>query len=101
VGVAELVSNRITAGIAHLVAGIMCLGSLVLGGWMGFTFVNSLAGLPPAQHADPVPFVWQALWIPMLSPGLPIDFQDSCRDGLFVAVGLMVGDALVPGGVPL
>jgi len=83
-GVAEITWSRTTAGIAHLVAGIICLGWLVLGGWVGQVFVDSVASLPPAEYADPIPMVWQALWIPLLATGLPIAFQSSYRDILWI-----------------
>lgn len=80
-GIVELVLNRIIAGTAHLVEGTVTLFWLALGGWLGVQTVNTLFEFEQVvDPALPVPAVWQAVFVPLLTVTLAIAFQNSYRD---------------------
>lgn len=82
-GVAELIVGRIITGMAHLIGGLVTLGWLVLGAYIGVFIIDRAANIPTYQgDVNTVPGPWQALLVPMLCAALAIAFQTAYRDFL-------------------
>mmetsp|Transcript_13927 Transcript_13927/g.22410 ORF Transcript_13927/g.22410 Transcript_13927/m.22410 type:complete len:494 (-) Transcript_13927:1504-2985(-) len=86
-GVAELADGRVVAGMAHLVGGLVTLGWLLLGAFVGVIIVDRPAGGPglsPDEEDGTIstvpPKYWQALFVPMLCASLAVGFQTSYKD---------------------
>jgi len=97
-GINDIVSRHVTSGFERLSKGMIELMWLVLGYWLGMSLVDSaVEDLDLATEievqSEPIPRIWQALFIPLLCAGVAVALQMSGRDMfwgilcMFVACG--------------
>ncbi|CAB9513857.1 Protein of unknown function (DUF1212) [Seminavis robusta] len=81
VGVAEIVSDRIVSGLAKLAKGFIVLLWLVVGAWLGISFIDAVANVPSNENKTvPLPMAWHALFVPLACVCLIFVFQVGTRD---------------------
>jgi uncharacterized membrane protein YjjB (DUF3815 family) len=82
-GTSELVFNNILSGAARLVKGVVTMLWLVMGTWLGITFVGAVTPdhmIKKNVVSEPVAPAWQALFVPMVSLSVCVIFQMASRD---------------------
>jgi uncharacterized membrane protein YjjP (DUF1212 family) len=78
-GLGKLVLDQVVAGMSHFIQALILLLWLVLGGYLaGGALVNAIRPFKTIEDpSEPVPGVWQALFVPLLAISLVIAFQNS------------------------
>ena len=86
-GLGELVLDRVVAGMSHFIQALILLLWLVLGGYLGGALVNAIRPFETIEDpSEPVPGVWQALFVPLLAISLVIAFQNSFFDAAWAVL---------------
>ncbi|MDR9827216.1 threonine/serine exporter family protein [Vibrio sp. FNV 38] len=85
VGIAEMISRRVTSGAKNLCNGLSCMLKMVLGSWLGIILTTSFAH--PASDlllSAPVDRLWFSFTFPLLMVGLCFTIQTPKRDFIWV-----------------
>jgi uncharacterized membrane protein YjjP (DUF1212 family) len=89
-GLAELAANRIVRGAGHVISGLVTLLWLVLGGYLGESFVMAIARIEPSEYIpNAVNHLWLILFIPLIAAALNVAFYIAHSDffpAFFVSV---------------
>jgi len=91
-GLSELAGNRIIAGMAHFIRGLVTLCSLTFGAWLGVNFVERVVKRAEPLESDSVPVeaIWQLLFIPLLFLSLGVTFQIDYKDFPWMLMNLTI-----------
>lgn len=86
-GLSELVLDRVVASMAHFIQALVVLLWLVVSGFIGGTLVNAVKPFETLYDpSEPVPVIWQALFVPLLAINLLIVFQNSHFDAVWAVL---------------
>ncbi|WP_170574597.1 threonine/serine ThrE exporter family protein [Ruegeria atlantica] len=98
VGIIEIIDNRVEAGMARLMSGIVFLVKQFAGAWLGIASIG-LLGTSNAEFATPTFFfmndVSVGLYIALLFLGVAAAYQTLVRDLLWVLLGCTLSFAAV------
>jgi hypothetical protein len=87
-GLGKLVLDQVVAGMSHFIQALILLLWLVLSGYLaGGALVNAIRPFETIEDpSEPVPGVWQALFVPLLAISLVIAFQNSYFDAAWAVL---------------
>jgi uncharacterized membrane protein YjjP (DUF1212 family) len=79
-GLAEIIGQRVTRGIGHLVKGVVTLLQLVMGSSLGVLLLSSFLDIPASEPGPVISPGWLGLFVSLLGFALVVAFQVSYRD---------------------
>ncbi|CAB9524722.1 Protein of unknown function (DUF1212) [Seminavis robusta] len=101
-GINDMVSNHVISGFERLIKGLVIMTWLALGYVLGMSFVTAMAPEMADEAAkakmmmdtEPIPFLWQLLFIPILCSSIATcGFQMTGRDLIGAIICMNVGYA--------